>query len=213
MRWELDILASEARGKFTMIRKLLIAIAALFAPVTANALPVTFEYIATASAFNATVVGTFGFDSAAVDTNANQDIGVYAGGFLTASVTGGPQDGGSLSLSNLVVARSVPTQTLQIQEQLFSGSGIGIGGFSGGDALPDSAAVLAAFAAAPTQQFVSFTDADFGIMLPFGQAYKVISISAVQPVPLPAGGVLLLSALAGFGLLARRRRATHGTAV
>lgn len=83
-----------------MSKRPLAAIAAALIATTAPAALVTFDYVAQGGA-GVTITGSFGWDDATPDSNAWGHIGQYSSGFINAFVSGGDQDGASVSLSNL----------------------------------------------------------------------------------------------------------------
>lgn len=72
---------------------------------------ITFNYTGLENSTDATVFGTFDYNSTVADTNPASNIGDYPGaGFLTGTVTGGPQDGGTFKVTglNVQVTNSFP---------------------------------------------------------------------------------------------------------
>lgn len=195
-----------------MLRSILLAAMVLFAPIAAHSATVTFTYTAVGTVGNpdATVTGTFGYDLSAVDTDSNPDLGIYEGGFLTAKVTRGTQDGGVLSSTDVnFVVNSLSFLTIAAFVD-------NSGGFAqlqtsrqppvlSSDALPDATQTLALFNPADGVLIVSDFSLGLSSGVQTGGSAETYRLTSVAQVPLPAGGLLLLSALAGFGLVARRR--------
>lgn len=69
-------------------------------PSMASAMMISFNYMATGN--GGSVFGTFGYDTSVVDVDALASIGDYPGsGFISGSVSGGPQDGAVFSQGGL----------------------------------------------------------------------------------------------------------------
>lgn len=200
-------------GTRLMLRSILLAALVMFAPIAAHSATVTFKYTAAGTFGNpdATVTGTFGYDLSAVDTDSRPDVGIYEGGFLTAKVTGGVQDGGVLSstdvnfvinsLSFITIAAFVDNSGGFAELQTSSQPPL-----LSSDALPDATQTLALFNPADPVLIVSDFSLGLSSSVQTGGSTATYRLTSVTQVPLPAGGLLLLSALAGVGLVARRRR-------
>jgi hypothetical protein len=172
-------------------------------PGQAAAALITFDFTASRND-GAILVGSMSYDTSAPDLNPGPDTGAYAGTSLTGTITGGAQDGGSFSLSDLTtqVFSDAVSSTLS---QLFSPTFInlfGPGTALGGPGLPTEID-LSLF----TGRTFYVANRDL-IGQPYGTAgqlvYDLTSITRAQ-VPAPAaGGLMIIGLLSLFG--AKRRR-------
>lgn len=186
----------------------------------AEAAFVSFQYTAVGIAGTvtegATVVGRFGFDTAAPDHNPSAEFGNYVStGFIEAEVSGGVQDGVSLTVSDLQwqVANRTPAMNGDALLTVYSGTFVWLEDASGGalpsDALP-GALSIADFMDALDTRMLRLYDTTHG-----QHTYELSALSrdgvgtAPAPVPVPGTGPLL--AAAGLALVwVGRRRPRHG---